>query len=816
MQNFWQDVKYGARVLAKNPAFTIIAIITLALGIGVNSAVFSVVNGVLLSPLSFPHPEQLIALFENGKTFTRSSISYPNFIDWQKRNTSLDKIAVFRQDSFNLTGSGESELIDVNMVSADFFPLLGVQPVMGRVFTADDDHLGAARTVMLMEGFWKRKFGGRPDIIGQDITLSGNSYQVVGIVPQNFILHFGNYAQEARVFTPVGIYDDGIFHQHRDVHEGMNAVARMKPGVSVAAATADMNRVATELSAEYPEDKNSGIALGALKEEEVGSVREFLLVLLGSVFFVMLIACVNVANLQLARSTSRAKEFAVRTAMGATAGRVVRQLLTESLILAGLGGALGLLIAWQGTALALKVLPEALPRAENVGLDWRVALFTVGVSILAGVLFGLAPALKTMQPDVQQTLRESGRGGSSTKHRAQAVFVAVEMAMALVLLVGAGLMIRSLVDLWGVNPGYNPKNAADFSVMLSAADGATPERTRQSLVQVRDQLAALPGVQSVSITNGSLPMQGDNELPFWIDGKPQPANTSDMESSLFYFVDENYPKAMGITLKSGRFLQPTDTIHSPVVAVVDENFAKKYWPGEDPIGKYINIGIINSHVQVVGVAGHVKHWGLDGDAHATLQTQLYMSTLQIPDQFLTGPPQARFVVRSAGQPLAMANTWKTTLQKMNSEYVMYGTTSLEEVIERSMSARRFSMILLAVFASLALLLSCVGIFGVVSYVVTQRTHEIGIRVALGAQRGDVMKLMLGEGMQMALAGVGIGLIASFFLTRLLATMLYGVSATDPTTFLAVALVLSAVALAACYIPTRRAMRVDPMVALRYE
>ena len=816
MQNFWQDVKYGARVLAKNPAFTIIAIVTLALGIGVNSAVFSVVNGVLLSPLSFPHSEQLLALFESGDKFDRSSISYPNFLDWQKRNNTLDKIAVFRQDSFNITGSGESELVSVNMVSSDFFPLLGVKPVLGRVFTPDDDHLGAAKTVMLMEGFWKRKFGGRPDIVGQNITLSGETYQVIGIVPQNFALYFGNYDREGRIFTPVGVFDDGLFHTHRDIHEGMNAVARMKPGVTVAAAKADMNRVAAELSAEYPEDKKAGIWTGSLKEEEVGNVRSFLLVLLGSVFFVMLIACVNVANLQLARATSRAKEFAVRTALGATASRVVRQLLVESLLLAGIGGALGLLIAWQGTELALKVLPEALPRAENVGLDWRVVLFTLGVSVLAGVVFGLAPALKTLQPDVQKTLRESGRGGCSTKHRAQAVFVAVEMALALVLLVGAGLMIRSLVDLWRVNPGYNPKNAADFSVMLSAADGATPDRYRQSLVNARDQLAALPGVVSVSVTNGSLPMQGDNELPFWIDGRPKPATTAEMEDCLFYFTDSHYPQAMGITLLSGRFLQPTDTILAPVVAVVDENFAKKYWPGENPVGKYINIGILNSHVQIVGVAGHVKHWGLDGDTNATIQTQLYMSTQQIPDQFLTGPPQARFVVRTAAAPLAMANTWKSTLQKMNSEYVMYGTVSLEEVIERSMASRRFSMILLAVFAVLALLLSCVGIFGVVSYVVTQRTHEIGIRVALGAQRSDVMKLMLGEGMQMALAGVAVGLVASFFLTRLLSTLLYGVSATDPVTFLAVACVLSSVALAACYIPTRRAMRVDPMVALRYE
>jgi len=626
----------------------------------------------------------------------------------------------------------------------------------------------------------------------------------------------GNYDMEGRIFTPTGIFDDGLFQTHRDVHEGMDAVARLKPGVTLAAARADMNRVAAELSREYPEDKKAGIYVGNLKELEVGDVRSFLLVLLGAVFFVMLIACVNVANLQLARSTTRAKEFAVRTALGATSTRVMRQLLTESLILSFVGGAIGLVIAWQGTQLALKVLPEALPRAENVGLDARVVLFTIGVSILAGIVFGLAPALKTLQPNVQETLKESGRGGSGSKHRAQAVFVAVEMAMALVLLVGAGLMIRSLVDLWNVNPGYNPKHAADFAVMLSAADGATPERTRQSLRDVRAALETIPGVESVSMTNGALPMQGDNELPFWIDGKPQPAATSDMENCLFYFVDDAYAKTMGLQLKSGRFLAPTDTIKAPGVVVVDEKFAKKYWPNEDPVGKYLNIGIINTRVEVVGVVNHVKHWGLDTDATSKIQTQLYMPMGQIPDQFLTGPPQARVVIRSSGNPLAMANEWKSTLQKMNSEYVMFDTMSLESVIARSMAARRFSMILLAVFAALALILSCVGIFGVISYVVTQRTHEIGVRMALGAQRGDVLKLMLGEGMQMALAGVVVGLVASFFLTRLLANLLYGVSATDPITFAGVAVILSAVALAACYIPTRRAMGVDPMVALRYE
>jgi predicted permease len=815
MGTLLQDLKYGVRMLLKNPGFTAVAIITLALGIGVNTAVFSVVNGVLLNPLPFHNPDQLVALYEHPHEFERSSISYPNFLDWQRRNSVFSQIAVYRSDSFNLTGSGEAEQVDVMMVSSDFFSILGVSPVSGRTLTKDDDHVGAARTVMLGEGLWKRKFGGRPDVIGSQLTLSGKSYQVIGVIPA-FSLNLNNYESKVDAFMPVGIYDDGLFQTHRDVHEGMDAIARMKPGVTLAQAKAEMNGIAQQMSREYPEDKNSGITIGGLKEEEVGDVRGFLLVLLGAVCFVMLIACVNVANLQLARSTTRAREFAVRTAMGASPGRVIRQLLTESLILAAAGGAIGLLIAWQGTRIALKVLPEALPRAENVGLDVRVLLFTLGVSIIAGIFFGLAPALKTIRPNVQETLKESGRGASGAKHRAQSVFVAVEMALALVLLVGAGLMVRSLFDLWHVDPGFNPHNVANFGIVLSPDDGTPAARYHESLRQVHEALAALPGVQAVAITGGALPMQGDNELPFWLDGTPKPASTTDENESLFYFVDEGYMAAMGIQLKSGRWLTPTDNEKGAAVVVVDEKFAKQFFPGQDAVSRYINMDLINLHAQIVGIVNHVKHWGLDTDATSKIQAQLYMPYSQIPDKFLSGPPQANVVVRTAGPPLAMTATWKKTLEGMNSENVMFGVKTMDDVIAGSMAARRFSMILLAVFAVLALILSCVGIFGVISYVVTQRTHEIGIRMALGAQREDVLRLMLGEGMQMALAGVAVGLVASLFLTRLIVKLLYGVSATDPVTFLGVAVILSFVALAACYIPTRRAMRVDPMVALRYE
>ncbi len=816
MGTLLQDVKYGLRMLAKNRAFTAIAILTLALGIGVNSAVFSVVNGVLLNPLPFPEPDRLVTIYENSATFEASSISYPNFLDWQRRNTVFSKIAVFRSDSMNLTGNGEAEQANTIMVSSDFFPLLGVNPIRGRLFTADEDRLGAGRTVLLNEGFWKRKFGADPQIVGKSVVLSGNPYTVIGIIPASFRLSSGNYSDRADLYMPVGLYSDPMF-QRRDVHEGMDAVARLKPGVTIEQARAEMSGIAKQLEKEYPDaDKGAGITIRAMKDDEVRSVRAFLLVLLGAVGFVLLIACVNVANLQLARALGRAREFAVRTAMGASPLRVVRQLLTESILLGLTGGAIGLLLAWAGTKAALKVLPDALPRSESVGLDGRVLAFTLIASIVAGVVFGLVPALRTMRPDVQETLRESGRGQSGTKQRAQGIFVVIETALALILLVGAGLMIRSLVDLWHVDPGFNAENVLAFSVALQPSAGVNGATTKAAFRELQDKLEHLPGIQAVSLTGGSLPMQGDSEIPFWLEGEAKPTAAGDMKLALFYFADSGYLETMGLRLKRGRFLAASDDEHAPCVITVDESFAHKFYEGSDPIGKHITLDIVNVQCEIVGIVNHVKHWGLASDSTQTIQAQVYLPLMQLPDAVFSGPPTVRVVARTNRAPEAMTQTIRQAISQISSENVMYDTKSMTGIISDSLSSERFTMILLAVFAGLALLLSCIGIFGVISYVVTQRTHEIGIRIALGAQRNDVMKLMLGEGMKMTLLGVAIGLAASFFLTRLMAKLLFGVSATDPVTFIGVAIILSGVALVACYLPTRRAMRVDPMVALRYE
>ncbi|MGA7919778.1 MAG: ABC transporter permease [Candidatus Acidiferrales bacterium] len=818
MESLVQDIKYAVRTLLKSPGFTVIAVLTLALGIGANTALFSVVNGVLLKPLPYAQPEQLVALAETSPSFETSSISYPNFLDWQRSNSVFSAIAADRSDDFVMTGNGEAERVRIAMVSASFFQILGIHTIRGRLFTQNEDRLGTTPVALISSGLWQRKFGSAPDIVGKTITMNGDGYTIMGVIPSSFYLQSSNFDSIHDVYIPIGQYKDPLF-QDRKVHEGTRAIGRLKPGVTLAAAQADMNQVASNLAATYPDaDKNAGISIMPLKKDIVGNVEPFLLVLLGAVGFVLLIACVNVANLQLARSTTRAREFAIRSALGASQSRVVRQLLTESILLGLSGGVIGLCIAAWGTQAALGALPETLHRAQDVSLDGRVLGFTLAVSVFAGIIFGLAPALKTARPNLQETLRESGRGASGVRHRAQTVFIVLEMAMALVLLVGAGLMVRSLIDLWNVNPGFNSRGVLTFAASLSPSLGVNATTSKAAIRQMDETLKTVPGVESVASTGGSLPMSGDSELPFWLDGRVKPANVSEMSQSLFYFANPEYLKVMEIPLQRGRFFTEDDNEHALPVVVIDENFAREFFPNQEPIGKQVHIGIVNVDAQIIGVVGHVKHWGLDtdGDAKHPIVAQAYMPYMQIPDQFDSGPPAAEVVVRTKGSPTALAPAIRDAIEKLNSENVIYETKSLQGIVAESLADRRFSMVLLSIFAALALLLSSIGIYGVVSYVMGQRTHEIGIRMALGAQRMDVLRLMLGEGMKMALVGVAIGIAVALGLTHLMITMLFGVSATDPATFAGVATLLIAVALAACYIPARRAMRVDPIVALRYE
>jgi predicted permease len=816
MQTLLQDLRYGLRMLAKSPSFTAIAVLTLALGIGANTVLFSVVNGVLLNALPFPAPDGLVALFTNRIHFERASISYPNFLDWQRENQTFASMAAFRPDDFNLTGAGEAEHLRGEMVSADFFSTLGVKPAVGRWFTPEEDRLGGAPVVVISAGLWKRKFGSAADIVNGKMTLNGTEYTIVGVLPATFTLRMQNFPENNEVYVPIGQWADVIFHD-RSAGLGTKAIGRLKAGVTVEQARADMVSIANRLAEAYPvEDKDSGVTVMSLKESMVREIKPFLLVLMGAVGFVLLIACVNVANLSLARSMSRSREFAIRSALGAGTYRVLSQLLTESVLLAGAGGALGLLLAIWGKAGALRLVSDSLPRVQEVRLDGRVLAFTIVISLLSGILFGLAPALKILRPDLQVTLKEGGRGSSGGRHRAQGIFVAIELSMAVVLLIGAGLMMRTLSRLWNVSPGFNPNHVLTFDVGLPpSADMATPAAIRASLLEVHNRLASIPGVQSVSLLRGSIPMGSDSEDPFWIEGRPKPLSDNDKYWSIWSEVEPDYLKVMSIPLVRGRFFTSQDSESAPRVAVVDEDFADKFFPGEDPIGKFFVDDYVGP-TRIVGVVGHVKQWGLD-DKFA-MHSEFYLPFQQIADKYMSRVNRSTTVVlRVTGEPLGFVDIIRRELEQMNSELVMFDPKSMDDIVyNQSVLAQRFSMILLGVFAGVALLLASVGIYGVVSFVVGERTREIGIRIALGAQQTHVLRWVLSEGAPMALIGIGSGLAASFLLTRLMAGLLYGVSAMDPLTFAVVAMLLMVVAMAACYIPASRAMRVDPIKALRHE
>jgi predicted permease len=817
LERLMQDLRYGLRMLAKSPGFAAVAILTLALGIGANTALFSVVNGVLFSPLPYPHPEQLVWLAESKPNFATGSISFPNFQDWLKNNQSFTSMGLSRGYSYNLTGLGDAEQLRARLISSDFFTVLGVQPAIGRAFVTGEDAIGAAPIALISGGLWKRKFASSPDVLGKSMTLDGKAYTVVGVIPASFELSLGGF-HDIDVYVPIGQWQNPLLMK-RGAGLGFHGIGRLKPGVTIEQARADMQRVTGDLAAAYPDtDEGIGAGVFSLKQTMVKDLQVFLLVLLAAVGFVLLIACVNVANLMLARSSVRTREFAIRTAMGASQGRLLRQLLTESLLLAFTGGAVGLLVAGWGTKVAIAQLPVTLPRAAEIGLDARVLLFTLAITLACGIFFGLGPALKSARPDLHDTLKEGGRGGSGSRHQAQGIFVAVEMALALVLLIGAGLMIRSLSALWRVNPGFDSHNVMTFGVALpSSMNMAGAPAIRAALRQVNQELASVPGVESVSLSWGATPIVSDDEDLFWIEGQPKPASENEMNMALSYVVEESYLNVMRTPLERGRFLTPQDNEDSSHVVVVDDSFAKQYFGDKDPIGQHIFLTNKGGRAEIVGVVAHVKQWGLDSDDKEKLHAQLYFPYMQLPDEEMALSWNGTGVmVRYDPRTPAVAESMRAAIKRISGEHVMTSTQTMDSVISDSLATQQVSLILLGAFAVLALGLASSGIYGVISYVVQQRTQEIGVRMALGAKKTDVMRLVLGTGMKMAGIGVLIGLAAAFGLTRLMAGLLFGVSATDPLTFSVVATLLAIVALAACYIPARRAVRVDPLVALRYE
>jgi len=821
MTTFLQDLRYGARMLLKDKGVTFVVILALALGIGANTAIFSVVDAVLLRPLPYPESDRLVFLNETAKSMDEISISYPNFADWRSQNHVFEKIGVHNRDSYNLTGAGEAERIVTGQVSADLFAALRVNPALGRLFTNEEDQPGGTPVVVLSYPLWQRRFGGQASILNQPLTLNGKSYTVIGIMPEGF-----QYPSRVEMWVPVGQRSGEVSWQERGNHPGLYAVARLKPGVSLDQAKAEMDLIAANLEKQYHDSNaGNGVQLRPLLEILVGDIRRPLWVLFAAVAFVLLIACANIANLLLARAQSRQKEMAIRSAMGAGRWRIARQLLTESVLLALIGGTLGMLIAQWGIKLILYISPDAIPRAKEISLDWRVLAFTIGLSFLTGLLFGLVPALQAGVVDVHETLKETGRG-TSGKHWLRSSLVVVEVATTLVLLIGAGLMIRSFYRLQQVNPGFSYENLTSFTVALPQRKYATADQREQFFNRLLENLRGLPGVENTAAASG-LPL-GNNgwQTSFVVDGRPRPPRdqTPLMEACL---VTPDYFRAMNIPLKRGRFFESTDDRSTLVgkdlsklneverdyaaldTIVIDEEFARRHWPNEDPVGKRIVMGSEERpvYLTVVGVVGRVKMEGLSQDSN---RVQGYFPFLQVPADGMT------VIIKASGDPNQLVAAARQQVKAIDPDQPIHTVLTMDEIRAESVAPERLNLTLLSIFAGIALILAIVGIYGVMSYSVTQRTHEIGIRMAIGAQPRDVFRMVLGQGMMLALIGVGFGLLGAFALTRLMATMLFGVEPTDPATFAAIAVLLTTVALLACYIPGRRATKVDPVISLRYE
>lgn len=816
MGNLWHDLRYGARMLFKNKGFAAVAIIALALGIGANTAIFSVVNAVLLRPLPFKDSEQLVALRQTT-TQRKGDLdfaSYPNFADWRTQSKAFEQLAAFRNTNRTLTGVDQPTRLISAVVSANLFQLLGVAPSLGRAFLPEEDQPGrSSYAAILSHGLWQRRFGSDPNILGRNLVLSGKNYTVVGVMPGGF--QFPVQAEPVELWVPIAVdaeTPDGSTPNTAQRGTGIyQIIGRLKSNVTLEQAQAEMDLIARNLEAQYPDtNTHQGVKIIPQLELLVGKIRTALLVLFGAVGFVLLISCANVANLLLARATTRHKEMAIRAALGASRWRVVRQLLTESVLLGLAGGALGLLLALWGTDLLVALSPKGLLRLNEIGLDGRVLAFTIFVSLLTGVIFGLAPALHASKLDLTESLKEGGRSGTTGArgNRVRSLLIVTEVALALMLLVGAGLLGRSFLRLQRASPGFNAEHVLALNLNLPLARYDEPQQAafyRQLLARVETLL----GIDAAGVVS-PLPLSGDQiEVTFETDGRP--TAKGERPSAEFRTASPNYFRAMSIPLLKGRDFTARDDMKSPGVVIVNETLARQIFPGEDPIGKRIKPGMSVGNDpalmrEIVGVVGDVKHQSLSSEAGA----EVYVPHAQIPFGGMT------LVARTGIDPQSLAATMRNEVNKLDKDIPVYNIRTLDDYLAASVAQPRFNTLLLGIFAGVALFLTMIGLYGVISYSVTERTHEIGIRVALGAQTSDVLKLVVKQGMWLALIGVGVGLAAALALTRLLASLLYDVSATDPVTFIGVSLLLIAVALLACLVPARRAMKVDPMTALRYE
>jgi putative ABC transport system permease protein len=799
MQTLWQDLRYGSRMLLKQPIFTLIAVLTLALGIGANTAIFSLVNAVLLRPLPFAESERLVWTWGEFSGGNRASTSPPDFLDYRAQNRCFEELAAMMFKSFNLTGSGEPDRVIGSMVTANFFQALGVELVQGRAFLPEEERSGPAQVAIIGQGLWRRRFDGDPQIIGKTITLDGRSHIVVGVAPDAT-----RVLQEAEIWTPL-TFDDPEMKVRR--FHFLRAVGRLKRGVTLQQAQADIDAVSAGLEKLYPEsNKDWRLRLVPMREFLVGETRRPLYVLLGAVGLVLLIACANVANLTLSQAARRQKEVALRHALGAKRMRLIRQLLTESALLSVIAGTIGLLLAWWGADLLMVLAEDSIPRVGEIALDNRVLGFTLLVSLLTALFFGLAPALQASRPDLNETLKEGGKGGGSSSRmgRARNALIVVEVAMALVLLVGAGLLIKSFRRLQEVEPGFDPRNLLTMRLFLPLSKYAEPQQRQAFFEQALKRIGSLPGVQAVG-TSTSIPTLGGGDTYFTIEGKPFP-DLNRKVTALNPMVSHDYLRTMKIPLIKGRhFTEPETKEEKAKAVIINEAFARAYFADDEPLGKRLIIDMGEPWTcEIVGVARDTTQFALGVSAYPLM----YLPSIRAG--------VAAVVIRSSGDPLALTASVRESVREVDRDLPIANIRSMDQIMSSMSGDARFRTLLLGVFAAVALLLAAIGIYGVISYSVAQRAREIGIRIAIGAQNRDVLRLVVGQGMKLALIGVGVGIAGALAFTRVLSGLLFNVSATDPLTFVGVSTLLALVALLACYVPARRAMSVDPMVALRCE
>jgi putative ABC transport system permease protein len=814
LETLLQDLRYGLRQLRRNPGFTAVAVLTLALGIGANTAIFSVVNAVILRPLPYPQPERLVLVYSTQTPGQRGrEASYPDFLDWRTRNHVFKNMAVFRTGNFTLISDAGPEHLSAAIVSSSLLHLLGVAPVLGRSFLPGDDEPGAvngANAVILSYGFWQRRFGSRPQVVGKSINLDGHLFSVVGVAPPGF--QFPGRSEAVDLWTTIAVDKDGAASRMatmRGAHY-LDTVARLTPEVTIPRAQAEMSAIVSGMNKEHPDIHPRGVRIVPLLDGLVGPARMALLILLGAVGCVLLIACANVANLLLARATARQREMSIRNALGASRGRVVRQVLTESTLLSLLGGSLGLWLGLRGMDLLVRITPVDIPRLLQTGLDNRVLIFTAVVSLVTGLLFGLAPAIIGFRSDLAGSLKESGRGPSQGSHRTRThgALVVGEIALALVLLACAGLLIQSFLGLEKADPGFDPHDI--LTLRLDSPSAYSIAQQLNFFARVIDGARSLPGVRSASGVFGLAFSEINANTGFDIEGRK--FARSDRPEANFVAVAPDYFRTLGMPRLEGRDFTERDNLQAVPVAIVNAALARRYFPGQNLIGQRIKPGISSGYGdrnpvrEIVGVVGDVKVTNLA----AGPEPQCYVPLAQSPLGVMT------LVVRSDGDPLEMAPAVRRLVASTNKQVPVYNVRSLDQMLAQSVAQPRFITFLFGMFAALAVALAAIGLYGVISYSVSQRTHEIGIRMAIGAEKNDVLKFVVGRGLKLALSGVAVGIAGALALTRFLASILYGVTPTDPLTFVAVSLVLLAVALLACYIPARRAAKVDPMVALRYE